>query len=215
MSMQDNSTLQKQDDLLVVERRNDARNIEGMKGRYQLKNWRDPSGAPRDFPCEIKKMSSGLIEMSGPVSGSIGEWVTATFEGLGRFEGTIIKSRRGGFAMRIVTTIDDRKNIDGKIAWVENKGSEKRRHDRLIPNDPHSTVYMPDGHATSCQIIDYSMSGAAIACDRDPEIGTILIVGRVIGRVTRQFTEGFAVEFLALRDSRNIGDLFAKREDQA
>ena len=198
----------------MLERRDDARNIEGMSGHYQLKNWRDASGAPRDFPCQVKKMSSGLIELLGPVTGSVGEWVIARFEGLGRFEGPIVKSLRRGFAMRIVTTIDDRKNIDGKIAWVENKGAEKRRYDRLIPINPRSTLHLPDGHTVPCQVIDYSMSGAAIACDRDPEIGTMLIVGRVIGRVTRRFTEGFAIEYLAPRDPRNIEDLFATREDQ-
>ena len=214
MTMQNNSTLQKQDDLLVVERRDDGRSIEGMDGHYQLKNWRDASGTRRDFPCQIKKMSSGLIELSGPVTGSIGEWAMATFEGFGRFEGPIVKTLRRGFVMRIVTTIDDRKKIDGKIAWVENKGTEKRRHDRIIPKDPHSTLYMPDGRAVPCQIVDYSMSGAAISCDCDPEIGTMLVLGRVIGRVTRQFTEGFAIEFLGLRNPRNIDEIFAKRDDQ-
>ena len=212
--MRSDSTLQTQDDLVVLDRRDGARNIESMRGHYQLKNWRDASGALRDFPCQVKRMSSGLIELLGPVTGSVGEWVTARFEGFGRFEGPIVKLLRRGFAMRIVTTIDDRKNIDGKIAWVENKGAEKRRYDRLMPIEPRSTLHMPDGHTAPCQVIDYSMSGAAIASDRDPEIGTMLIVGRVIGRVTRRFTEGFAIEFLAVRDPRNIEDLFATPEGQ-
>ena len=144
--------------------------------------------------------------MSGPVSGSIGRWVTATFEGLGRFEGTIIKSAAaaspcGSSRLSMIVT-----NIDGKIASGRKRRSRTATRS-LIPNDPHSTVYMPDGHAVPCQIIDYSMSGAAIACDRDPEIDTMLIVGRVICRVARHFTEGFGVEFLALHDTRNIGNL--------
>jgi len=213
--MSGNSTPQQQDDVVFVERREETHNIEGMTGQYQLKNWRDANGAPRNFPCQIKKMSSGLIEMSGPVTGSIGEWVIATFEGFGRFEGPVVRLLRRGFAMRIVTTVDDRKNIEGKIAWVENKGLEKRRHERLIPSDPHSMLYMPDGHAVPCRIVDYSMSGAALTAESHPELGTMLVVGRIIARVTRQFAEGFAVEFLTLRDHRNIADLFAKREDTA
>ena len=213
--MSGNSTLHHQDDVIFAERREETRNIEGMEGRYQLKNWRDANGAPRDFPCRIKKMSSGLIEIVGPVTGSTGEWAIAIFDSLGRFEGPVIRAVPRGFAMRIVTTVDDRKNIDGKIAWVGNKGPEKRRHERLIPSDPHSTLYMPDGRAVPCRIVDYSMSGAALAAESHPELGTMLIVGRIIGRVTRQFAEGFAVEFLTLRDHRNIADLFAKREDAA
>jgi len=204
---------QKEDDLVVVETPKAERNIAGMRGRYELKNWRDANGERREFPCRVKKMTSGVIEIDASVTGSIGEWVIVIFDGFGRFEGPIVRVVQRGFAMRIVTTVDDRKKIGGKIAWVENKGVENRRHERLIPSNPQSTVHA-DGNSVPCQVIDYSMSGAAVAADTSPELGTMLIVGKIVGRVTRRFAEGFAVEFLALRNPHDVGDLFVKSDDQ-
>lgn len=213
--MPTDSTRQKEDDVIFVERREDERNIVGMQGRYELNNWRDASGARREFSCRVTKMSSGVIEVTGPMTGSIGEWAVTNFDRFGRFEGPIIRIVERGFAMRIVTTADDRKKIGNKIAWVEKKSSDKRKHERFVPRNPHSTLYLSDGNFMPCQIIDYSMSGAAVSADVSPEIGTMLIVGKIFGQVTRQFPEGFAFEFRTVRGPRNIGDLFTKPDDKA
>lgn len=216
MHMPNDFTLQqKNDDIIFVERHEDERNIAGMQGQYELKNWRDASGGRREFSCRVKKMSSGVIEIAGPVTGSIGEWVVVSFDRFGRFEGPIIRIVERGFAMRIVTTVDDRKKIESKIAWIEKKSTDKRQHERFVPRDPHSTLYLSDGNFMPCQIIDYSMSGAAVSADVSPELGTMLIVGKIIGQVIRQFPEGFAVEFYTLRNSRNIDELFTKPEDKS
>jgi hypothetical protein len=41
-----------------------------------------------------------------------------------------------------------------------------------------------------------SVSGAAVSADIQPEIGSPLALGRSVGRVIRQFREGFAVKFI-------------------
>jgi len=215
MPNSDSTLQQKNDDIIFVERHEDERNIVGMQGQYELKNWRDASGDRREFSCRVKKMSSGVIEIAGPVTGSIGEWVVVNFDRFGRFEGPIIRIIERGFAMRIVTTANDRKKIESKIAWIEKKSTDKRQHERFVPRDPHSTLYLSDGNFMPCQIIDYSMSGAAVSADVSPELGTMLIVGKIIGQVIRQFPEGFAVKFYTLRSSRNIDELFTKLEDRS
>ena len=150
------------------------------------------------------------MEISGSITGSTGEWVIATFDGFGKFEGPIIRVNQRGFAIRIVTTLDGRKNIDGKIAWLEKKGPEKRRYERLIPADPSSIMYLPNGQPAHCKIIDYSMSGAAVAAETDPpSVGAIVIIGKIPGLVARTFAEGFAVEFLSIRNPRDIEELFS------
>ena len=229
MHMPNNSAPQKEDDLVFVERpedvvarhedeverRADECKIVGLRGQYELKNWRDATGARREFSCRVEKMSSGLIEITGPMTGSIGEWVVAHFSRFGKFEGPIIRVVRRGFTMRIVTTNDDRKKIGGKIAWVEKKSPNKRRHERFVPRNPHSTLCLSDGNFMPCQIIDYSMSGAAVSAHVSPEIGAILIVGKILGQVIRQFPEGFVFEFHTLRNPRNIDELFTNLEDKS
>jgi len=52
----------------------------------------------------------------------------------------------------------------------------------------------------SCFVIDLSISGVAVSADIDPEIGSVLAVGAVVGRVARCFRGGFAVKFVTVQD---------------
>jgi hypothetical protein len=216
MHMSNDQALQEENDITFVELREDERSIVGMQGRYSLKSWRDASGGSREFSCCVTRMSSGVIEIAGSVTGSIGEWAVAHFDRFGKFEGPVIRIVERGFAMRIVATAEDRNRIARKIEWTENKkSSDKRQHERFVPRNPHSTLYLPNGHFMPCQIIDYSMSGAAVSSEISPEIGTILLVGKIIGQVMRRFPEGFAFEFRAIRSLRTVDELFTKAEDKS
>jgi len=54
---------------------------------------------------------------------------------------------------------------------------------------------LPDGSTQTCLVIDLSVTGAALSAEAVPDIGTVLAVGKVVGRVVRHFEGGFAVEF--------------------
>jgi hypothetical protein len=182
--MLNNNTPQEQSDVTFVEGRKVERAIVGMQGLYKLASW---SGAHREFACRVLKMSSGVIEITGPVTGSVGEWVTLRLERFGQFEGPVIRVGERRLAMRIVTTNEDRHKLARKIEWVEDKKNrDKRQHERFVPQDPSSTLRLSDSRVVPCQIIDYSISGAAISADIIPELGTILIVGNIVGRVVRK-----------------------------
>jgi hypothetical protein len=216
MHMLNNNTLQKESDVFFVEHREVERAIVGTQGLYKLESWHDASCGHRAFSCRVLKMSSGVIEITGPVTGSVGEWVSVRLDRFGQFEGPVIRIGERRLVMRIVATNDDRNKIARKIEWVENKKNrDKRRHERLMPRDPHSTLCLPDGSSMSCQIIDYSISGCAVSADVIPEPGTLLIVGKIIGQVVRSSPEGFAVEFLIVQDLCGVDELFAKLEDNS
>jgi hypothetical protein len=206
----------KQSDVTLAESREFDRAVTGMLGLYKLGNWRDSSGRSREFSCRVLKMSPGAIKISGPVTGSVGEWVTLHLDRFGQFEGPVISARERELVMRIVTTNDDRNKIARKIEWVKNKENrERRQHDRLVPKDPHSTLYLSTGEVLPCQILNYSISDAAVSADIIPESGTMLILGKIVGRVTRRFPEGFAIEFLIAQDLQSVKELFVTAEDQS
>jgi hypothetical protein len=43
----------------------------------------------------------------------------------------------------------------------------------------------------------------------------MLILGKIVGRVTRRFPEGFAIEFLIAQDLQSVKELFVKAEDRS
>src|SRR5690242_13346149 len=101
-----------------VGRRTAPRTVVGMSGHYVLNGWRDAEGAPRRFPCAIRNMSPKVLTITAPVSGSVGEWIVASFEKLGQFEGPILQVLNRALAMRIVATNEDRAKVAKKIAWL-------------------------------------------------------------------------------------------------
>jgi hypothetical protein len=207
---------QEQRDVTFIEAREVKRAIVGTQGLYKLASWRDGRGRQREFACRVLKMSSGVIEIAGPVTGSVGEWVTLYLHRFGEFLGPVIRVGERRLVMRIVTTYEDRRKIARKIDWIEDKKNrDNREHERLVPRNPSSTLRLSDSRVVPCQIIDYSISGAAISADIIPELGTILIVGNIVGSVVRLFSEGFAIEFIIIQDIRAADELLFTKPDVA
>ena len=63
-----------------------------------------------------------------------------------------------------------------QLTWLANKDilnlPEDRRHERVVPDNRHSTVVLDDGRRYNCKIIDISLSGAAIELAVRPAMGT-------------------------------------------
>ena len=69
----------------------------------------------------------------------------------------------------------------------------------MVPRDPVTQLSLPDGTSMNCRLIDMSLSGAAVATDERPPIGTLVSLGKTQGRVIRHLEQGFAVEFTRLQ----------------
>lgn len=187
------------------------RPIAGTEGEYTLRTWRDASGKSRQFPCKVLKLSAEFIKLAGPVTGTVGEWVSAYFDKFGQFEGPITDISDRHFVMWIVATAEHRRKIASKIAWANDRKSQnRRRHERFVPRESDSFVRLADGRSAPCQIIDYSVSGVAVSAEIIPRVGAVIKVGNILGQVVRQFAEGFTVKFLIIQDLRTIENLFTK-----
>ncbi len=94
-------------------------------------------------------------------------------------------------------------NLSGRLQnFKEHEVSDQRAERRFIPVKPYSQMMLADGRTETCLVIDVSISGAAISAETVPEIGTVLAVGTIVGRVVRHFEGGFAVQFVE-RQSRD------------
>ena len=167
-----------------------------LLGRYMLAD-------RREFPCQVVNMSPGGMALVAPVAGQPGDRVIAYVDHLGRLEGHIARILENGFAMSISATTRKRDKLAAQLTWLANRHilalPEDRRHGRIVPRNPFARLVLPNGINVSVRIIDVSQSGAGIATDQRPPIGTLVTLGKIPGRVVRHLEEGFAIEFTRLQ----------------
>jgi hypothetical protein len=179
-----------------------------LLGRYMLSD-------RQEYPCQVVNMSPGGMALIAPTIGQMGERVIAYVDHLGRLEGTIARTLVNGFAMTISATPRKRDKLAAQLTWLANRHilnlPEDRRHGRFTPRSPGSTLMLPNGASIGVRIIDVSLSGAgiAIAPHLRPEIGAVVTLGRVPGRVVRHLEEGFAIEFTRLQHPDTIEESVA------
>jgi hypothetical protein len=202
-------------DLEFIERRQEIRIVVRIPGRFSLASRRDPNGNRRQFACRAVNISQGNLMLATAVSGPIGERVIAYFEEFGKIQGSITRVLDGGLVMRIAANSDERSRLLRKLIWLEQNKNydvpDVRIHKRIVPQDPISTLIFPDGSMLGCFVIDMSASGVAVSADVIPEIGAVLAVGKVAGKVVRHFTEGFAVQFKYPQSTNNIEQLIINK----
>jgi hypothetical protein len=170
-------------------------------GRYMLAD-------RREFPCQVLEMSPGDAVVIAPVAGQAGEKVIAYLDHIGRVEGAIIEPSDGGFVMDLAASPRKRDKMAAQLTWLANKDilnlPEDRRHERVVPDNRHSTVVLDDGRRYNCKIIDISLSGAAIELAVRPAMGTPVTLGRMRARVVRHFQDGVAVEFTSAQEMLTV-----------
>jgi len=178
------------------ERRRHQRVRVNLLGRYMLPD-------RREFPCQVINMSPGGMALIAPVNGQVGERVIAYVDHLGRLEGAVARHIENGFAMTISATARKRDKLAAQLTWLANRSilnlPEDRRHGRIVPRNPSAHLIMPSGVNVGVRIIDISLSGAGIATQHRPEIGSAVTLGRITGRVVRHLEDGFAMEFTRLQ----------------
>jgi len=191
---------------LADERRRFQRVRVNLLGRYMLAD-------RREFPCQVTEMSPGGMSVVAPVGGQVGERVIAYVDHVGRLEGVVARLLDNGFAMTISATPRKRDKLAAQLTWLANRHilnlPEDRRHGRFAPRNPAARLIMPNGLNLGVMLIDISNSGAAVRTGERPEIGTLVTIGKVQGRVVRHLDEGFAIEFTRLQHPDTLEDSLA------
>jgi hypothetical protein len=199
--------LQNPDDIAIVDRRS-VRTTASVGGRYLLANKRNLRAERREFACRTVSISTEAVALIGPVKGAIGERVIAHFDELGKLEGQVVRLIPDGFVMSVVMPDDRRTRLAARIDWLDKHKNfrlpDDRKHKRVLPKIPQSTVMLADGSVLGCFVIDMSVSGVAVSADINPQLGDVLAVGKIIGRVVRLFPEGFALRFIELQSPESL-----------
>ncbi len=152
-----------------------------------------------EIPCQVINISPGDMAVVAVHVPTEDDHVIVYVDNVGRVEGTVSRVFKGGFAITLNVSARKSEKLASQIEWLKKSSSfgsiDQRRHQRMAPRQPISEIRLPDGRAYSIEIIDISISGAAIKCEVKPALGTLLTLGGMQGRVARHFNEGIAIEF--------------------
>lgn len=174
------------------DRRRNQRVSVHLLGRFMLED-------RREYPCQTVNISPGSLALTTPIVGRVGERVVAYIDHVGRIEGNIVRVFDGGFAMTIAATLRKKDKLAAKLTWLANRHElnlpEDRRHDRANPDITSVLIGLPDGREYRARVVDLSMSGAGLALEVKPPLGSPVMVGKLRATVVRHTEEGIAVEF--------------------
>ena len=202
-------------DPVIVDRRDERRVNISLPGRYSLTDGDGTRGERRLFACRAVNLSTRAMAVTAPVTAKLGVSVIADIEQLGRLKGTITREFRLGFVISIAASAQEREMLATRIDWAEKHRNleirDGRAHPRFIPRRPHTLLVLQDGSMQPCFVVDISVSGAAVSAKIVPEIGTVVAVGSVVGRVVRYFAGGFAIRFAAVQNRQEVEALVIRR----
>jgi hypothetical protein len=176
-----------------------------LYGRFMLED-------RTEHVCQIEEMSPGDVIITTDVMANNGERVVAYIDHIGRVEGTIERMVNGGFQVSLTASDRKKNKIAAQLTWLANKHEldmpEDRRHQRVAPRNPITTLSMADGRQYPCRILDLSISGAAVELRMRPALNSQVVLGSMRGRVVRHFEEGIAIEFATVQSREAIDIAF-------
>ncbi|MGD9913626.1 MAG: PilZ domain-containing protein [Hyphomicrobiaceae bacterium] len=187
--------------LTVTERRSFQRVRVKIYGRFMLED-------RSEHPCQVIDMSPGNVALRADRLGEPGEKVIAYIDHIGRVEGVVTRTLDDGFAMTVIASDRKRNKLAAQLTWLANKHEldlpEDRRHERVAPRNPMTTLQLADGRQYNCRIIDLSLSGAAVEIEVKPALGIQVVLGTMRGQVVRHFEEGVAIEFAMVQHADTL-----------
>lgn len=152
-----------------------------------------------EHACQIGTLSLTKATLITNLDVPAGVQIVAYIEEVGRVEGPITKHVQGGFEIGFELNESRRERFKNRLQWLRDKASdpsaENRRHPRYEPADSKSHLTLPDGRVYPCEVVDISLSGAAVTTDILPNLGTKIFLGKMSGRVVRYLPNGLAIEF--------------------
>jgi hypothetical protein len=192
-------SVQEADGAALRERRTEVRIAVSLPGTVVFVDRCDAYGKSPARDCRAVNISPSAIAVASALEVSVGERATLRLEQFGEFRGAVSRVLSGGFVVKIEQTADESEALASRINWFDkiknHDAPEQRRARRVVPRNRHSQLIWPDGKIEACLILDISASGAAVSAQTLPEIGTVLALGRLVGRVVRLFKGGFAIQF--------------------
>ncbi|MCB1505978.1 MAG: PilZ domain-containing protein [Hyphomicrobiaceae bacterium] len=183
--------------LIEPDRRRHKRHALSLLGRYMRAD-------RHEYVCQTLNVSVGGMALLSPVQPGIGESLIVYIDELGGLEGDVVRHFEGGFAIELRATQHKREKLAARITWLVNRsefaGAEMREYERVLPHNDISTLKISDDITTQVQVLDVSLSGANVATEARPPIGSEVVLGKLRAMVMRHHDRGIGVRFVDIQD---------------
>ena len=154
-----------------------------------------------EHPCQVTQLTpEGAVFLTG-VAAPAGLGIVAYIDEIGRLEAVAGQAVEGGFAVTFQISGPRRERIESRIRLLRDLSPDDddeirhRRHPRHETGASASHITLPDGRVYPCEVVDVSVSGAAVRTEVIPALGTSILLGKMRGRVVRYLDSGVAIEF--------------------
>jgi hypothetical protein len=179
-------------DRSLAERRRYKRERVNLMGRHF-----EPD-ANHEADCKIADISPGGARILSNVVPPYGTQVVVYIDGFGRFEGSVARVERDGFAIEFSCSEHKRerivKQLTNYVSGVPLEKTTLRRHERT-PKERMVSFTRANGDVVNCKLLDYSLSGVFLATEIRPPVGEFVLISQVPGRIARHHQTGIAIEF--------------------
>ncbi len=153
-----------------------------------------------EHPCQVTQLTpEGAVFLTG-IAAPPGLGIVAYIDEIGRLEAIAGEAVEGGFAVTFQISGPRRERIESRIRTLRNVSPDDdeirhRRDPRHETGSSASHLTLPDGRVYPCEVVDVSVSGAAVRTEVIPALGTSILLGKMRGRVVRYLDSGVAIEF--------------------
>jgi hypothetical protein len=180
------------------ERRRFRRVPVDLKGRMFV------PGEEREAACTITDMSPAGAQVICGIVPPVQAAVVLYVDGFGRLEGNVTRAIKGDvdetcFGVRFHCSAHKRDRLAEQLAVYVSEGAVDqtalRRHDRK-PTRGLAHFTRASGEIVHCEVLDLSLGGVSLVTDVRPQIGEIVLIGEMAGRVARIHENGIAIEFV-------------------
>jgi hypothetical protein len=152
--------------------------------------------------CLVEDLSPDGAGLKSACSGAIGARVVLYVDGLGRFEGSIVRHDRLKVGILFKCSDIKRERIAEQIANYVEQGSVRattvRNRSRIKGDAALHRFVLKSGQTRECEVIDIALSGASLRTDDRPPVGETIAFGNTSAIVVRHTEFGIAVTFVGV-----------------
>ena len=161
--------------------------------------------------CTIEDISPGDAAVLCQLEQEPFGRVVIYLETMGRFEGPIVRRTKTGFVMAFSCSLQKRERLADQLTVELNRHllseSDLRRYDRIeAASGSYTHFTRSSGEQIRCEVLDLSLTGVSVRCEKRPPVGEHILIGHRAGRVARHHSEGIGIEMFGLTAAPASGE---------